>query len=451
MKENDTNCDDDDNVYNTQPVDEVDTEIYDEIKSQLGQNDKETFIDNLLKKYSDDSDQLNEIRQSMYDYAKSTYEEFPGGYLTERRQRGKNGKTVGEKYATDVYYLFAYCEGIVTSTELQREVMSKYKLKNASTSLRDFDQNSDNVESNEKNSTDSLYSAIMESVRHELIPIQEQLSQIKSAFQVELRSKNHEIRSLRCENDRLQLELSNSNAEKSRLADLEAQSKSEIKFLNQKIKSFDDEYDARTQIMKELKKIQNIQKKQMKQSEMKIQNEREKNKRQALYSDVVNGSSPDHMQINDSNPYNFCDERMDSTISEDETESDTVQLVEANEQTDQNAVNTSLNQDNVVISSVKSSSMLKTHTNMSEAKEVSTSPISETSDTANSSSPADAFTDNGWSRNITRESQSAFTGYTFVRKKDHHRGVLFLRILKLEIQHLKESNQILWTGVERKT
>jgi hypothetical protein len=51
MKENGTNCDDDDDddddddVYNTQPVDEVDTEIYDEIKSQLGQNDKETFID----------------------------------------------------------------------------------------------------------------------------------------------------------------------------------------------------------------------------------------------------------------------------------------------------------------------------------------------------------------------------------------------------------------------
>jgi hypothetical protein len=82
----------------------------------------------------------------MYDYTKSTYEEFPDGYLTERRQRGKNGKTVGKKYAADVYYLFAYCEGIVTSKELQREVMSKYKLKYASTSLREFDQNSDNVE-----------------------------------------------------------------------------------------------------------------------------------------------------------------------------------------------------------------------------------------------------------------------------------------------------------------
>lgn len=37
----------------------------------------------------------------MYDYAKANLEEFPPGFLTERRQRG-TGKSIKEKYASDV-------------------------------------------------------------------------------------------------------------------------------------------------------------------------------------------------------------------------------------------------------------------------------------------------------------------------------------------------------------
>jgi hypothetical protein len=113
---------------------------------------------------------------------------------------------------------------------------------------------------------------------------------------------------------------------------------------------------------------------------------------------------------------------MDSTVFEDEPEInkshyETLQLVEANEQVNQNAVNTSMDQHNVIISSVKSKSTHKTRTNMPDAKEVCISTIGENSGPGNSSSPTDAFTDNGWSPNIPYESQSAFTGYTFVRKK----------------------------------
>lgn len=41
----------------------------------------------------------------MHDYA----EDFPAGHLTEQ---DKTGKTVGEKYAADVYYTCAFIEGI---------------------------------------------------------------------------------------------------------------------------------------------------------------------------------------------------------------------------------------------------------------------------------------------------------------------------------------------------
>ena len=76
----------------------------------------------------------------MYDFAKSQSESFPGGFLTERRQRGKSGKPVCEKYAADVYYLYAFVEGIVSSDELQKDVMSKHKMKNANISQCDDSQ-----------------------------------------------------------------------------------------------------------------------------------------------------------------------------------------------------------------------------------------------------------------------------------------------------------------------
>ena len=76
--------DESDNIYGTQPIEEVDIQIYREIKNQLGQQPKESFIEWLVQKY-DDINELNEVRKSMYDYAKSQSENFPGGFLTERR------------------------------------------------------------------------------------------------------------------------------------------------------------------------------------------------------------------------------------------------------------------------------------------------------------------------------------------------------------------------------
>lgn len=86
----------DENIYCTQTADKVDIEIFEKIKEHFGQLDKESFIRKVLEQYDGDSEQLNAVRKSMYDYGKSRIEDFPAGHLTERRQRGKTGKTIGE-------------------------------------------------------------------------------------------------------------------------------------------------------------------------------------------------------------------------------------------------------------------------------------------------------------------------------------------------------------------
>lgn len=115
---------------NNETVDEVDIEIFEKIKELFGQLNKESFIQKVIEQYDGDSEQLNSVRHSMFDYGKSRIEDFPAGHLTERRKRGKTGKTVGEKYAADIYYTYAFTEGIVSMSEFQREVMSKHKMRN---------------------------------------------------------------------------------------------------------------------------------------------------------------------------------------------------------------------------------------------------------------------------------------------------------------------------------
>lgn len=134
-----------DNIYCTQNPEEVENEIFVEIKRQFGQHDKENFILNLVERYAENPEQLNEIRQSMYDFAKSYIQEFPSRYLTECRQRG-SGKIITEKYATDVYFIYAFTEGIVSATDFQREVMSKYKMKNISNQDMSINDKSEETE-----------------------------------------------------------------------------------------------------------------------------------------------------------------------------------------------------------------------------------------------------------------------------------------------------------------
>lgn len=110
------------NIYCTQNAEEVETEIYEEIKNQFCQYDKENFLSNFkVERYVETPEQLNEIRQSMYDYAKAYIEEFPHGFLTERRQRG-TGKSITEKYASYVYYIYTLLK------ELCRQLSSKERL-----------------------------------------------------------------------------------------------------------------------------------------------------------------------------------------------------------------------------------------------------------------------------------------------------------------------------------
>lgn len=100
-------------------------------------------------------EQFNEIRQSMYDYAKAYFEEFPPGFLKERRQRG-TGKSITEKYASDVYYIYAFVEGVVSTTEFQRVVLSRHKMKHLLSqvttinNMTSHEETNDNMTSNEE-------------------------------------------------------------------------------------------------------------------------------------------------------------------------------------------------------------------------------------------------------------------------------------------------------------
>ena len=285
--------DESDNIYGTQPIEEVDIQIYREIKNQLGQQPKESFIECLVQKY-DDINELNEVRKSMYDYAKSQTENFPGGFLTERRQRGKSGKPVCEKYAADVYYLYAFVEGIVSSDELQKNVMSKHKMKNANISQCD--------DSQELNEVSGLaLQDILKHVNCELAPIHEELQELKTLFQSEIKSRNHEIMLLRAENERLQTELSNNILEKCRISVSDAQLKSEIRYLKQNLKSCEEENKNNGEIMLELKKIQ----KQTEMKHNKIQTKQTDNTKQKNIPEQIN--EPKETQANVTNKQSYAE------------------------------------------------------------------------------------------------------------------------------------------------
>lgn len=67
---------------------------YEEIKNQFGYYDKENLLLYLFDLYVENLEQLNKIR--IYYYVTTNLEEFPSGFLTERRQ-GSTGKSITEK------------------------------------------------------------------------------------------------------------------------------------------------------------------------------------------------------------------------------------------------------------------------------------------------------------------------------------------------------------------
>lgn len=241
----------DEHIYCTQTADEVDIEIFEKIKEHFGQLDKQSFIRKVLEQYDGDSEQLNAVRKSMYDYGKSRIEDFPAGHLTERRQRGKTGKPIGEKYAADVYYTYAFIEGIVSMSEFQREVMSKHKMRNQVTLCISNDSCEEHETEPDPNGCD-----FEEYFKNALSPVYEKLAEIQLTLRRELKIKQSETQSLQLENEKLRQELEACNLEKCRLADSESHLRTEIRFLNQKIKSYDDGNDAKTQIISEVRKLQ---------------------------------------------------------------------------------------------------------------------------------------------------------------------------------------------------
>lgn len=92
-----------------------------------------------------------------------------------------------------------------------------------------------------------------------LILVNEKLTEIQLTLQSELKIKQSGIQSLHLENDKLRQELEACNIDKCRLDDSESHVRSEIRFLNQKMKSYYDGNDANSEIINEVKKLQKTQ------------------------------------------------------------------------------------------------------------------------------------------------------------------------------------------------
>ncbi|KAK3083984.1 hypothetical protein FSP39_006285 [Pinctada imbricata] len=119
---------DNDLYYNTQSVSGIDEDLYGMLKEKLGAKDRLSFISGLLNIYQNNELELKHVRESLYDYARHYCQNMPDGSLSTRVQRS-NGKTVMEKYAIDIYLLFNYVEGSVSSQVIERDVLSAHKKK----------------------------------------------------------------------------------------------------------------------------------------------------------------------------------------------------------------------------------------------------------------------------------------------------------------------------------
>ena len=113
-------------IHLTQQVTTVDHEIYDCLKQKLGSLDRQTFESQLLEIYKNNEDELKNVRSSVYDYARHACPDMPEGSLSNRVQRS-NGRSVVQKYAADIYLLYSYIEGSVSSQTLLSEVMSSHR------------------------------------------------------------------------------------------------------------------------------------------------------------------------------------------------------------------------------------------------------------------------------------------------------------------------------------
>lgn len=133
-------------------------------------------------------EQLNEIRQSIYEYSK-TNEESPSGFLTEWRQKG-TGKSITKKYSSDEYYLYAFDKGVVSTKEFQRYVKSRHKIKHSllqetpiNDNMTSNEEINDNMTSNEATNDETVNGVSLQNpegwLERELLPINDALTESK--------------------------------------------------------------------------------------------------------------------------------------------------------------------------------------------------------------------------------------------------------------------------------
>ncbi|XP_046552220.1 uncharacterized protein LOC124261896 [Haliotis rubra] len=125
---------DNEDIYTTQPCDEIDKSIYLEIKAKLGSKDKTSFIDSIQDIYNHNIKEINDVKESLYDYAKQTCVNFPAGLLVRRKNTQATTAPAIYKCAQDVYYLYHYIEGTIPAHVLQTKVLSRASVRHLSMS-----------------------------------------------------------------------------------------------------------------------------------------------------------------------------------------------------------------------------------------------------------------------------------------------------------------------------
>lgn len=225
---------DDEPVYRTQNPEQVDRDIYETLFKKYGQLDKKSFIDALSEEYSDEDQNLNEVRFSLYDLAKQKCVHFPPGQLVKRVHRGQNSKTVVGKYASDIYYLYSFIEGLISETVLQNEIMSKSRTRNEQSFIcTPSKQQSTNENAGLSNDKFGLLfsqlSQINQKLTNEIETLNNKLSDMNDKYEQAINVKNHEIK---CKSD----ELERAMCEIQRLRNVESKLKCENNLINDQLK-----------------------------------------------------------------------------------------------------------------------------------------------------------------------------------------------------------------------
>ncbi|KAK3093526.1 hypothetical protein FSP39_016758 [Pinctada imbricata] len=219
--------------HSTQTVTSIDHDIYDCLKLKVGSLDRQTFEKNLLDIYKGNENEMKNVRNSLYDYARYKCSDMPEGSLSNRVQRN-NGRSVAQKYASDIYLLFHYIDGSVSAQMLQQEVMSSHR--------RRVDRLNSTINEtfvNESNEDESVMSRdTLKNMIEMKQLIQNNNKFITAQFEKLEKRQEVEIKSLKQQLTTKEREIASLNSEVQSCRDREIELSAENKLLRQEVNSF---------------------------------------------------------------------------------------------------------------------------------------------------------------------------------------------------------------------